>query len=147
MVRIPQVKTKDSHIFIFGTLIIFIFSFVSAKYALSAQFMPTNAALHTNLVYYDGQFSEKIILADLNTALYVLNKSNEYVYATVFEYDPNHREISTSIQIAPMQNQFVKPDGPGVVYLMNPSGSASSTVKFSRWFTSKKYSIPAGFTF
>jgi hypothetical protein len=80
---------------------------------------------------------------DTKTALYVLNASDEYIYATIFEYDKNYKEVRTAVQIGPRQNQYIKTDGPGVVYLTNADGSASSTIKFSRWYTVKKIYYPS----
>lgn len=147
MVKPRKNKTKKSHILIFGSLFLIILIFIVYKMANAVSLRPENIIVHTNIVYYDGKFSAKNLTEDTKTALYVLNQSNEYVYATIFEYDSSHKEVRTAVQIGPNQNQFIKTDGPGVVYLINSDNTASSTVKFSRWYTIKKYTIPVGFKF
>ncbi len=147
MVKPRRNKTKKSHVIIFGSL--FLALIIALTYTLSEGVVlrPENLIVHTNLVYYDGEFSQKKLVEDTHTALYVLNQSDEIVYATIFEYDKNYKEKSTAVQIMARQNQFIKTEGPGVVYLINDDGTSSSTVRFSRWATVKKYTIPAGFTF
>lgn len=148
MVRSRQIATKPSHIVIFGSIFIFILFFIFYKLTEAAKLSPDlGVAVHTNIIYYDGVFSDTNKVEDTKTALYVLNASDEYVYATIFEYDKNHKEVSLAVQIGPRQNQYIKTDGPGVVYLTNADGTATSKVKFSRWYTVKKYTIPDGFQF
>lgn len=147
MVRPKLPVTKSVHVLIFGTIFLIILFFITYSLTQGVILRPENMIVHTNVVYYDGQFSDTNKIEDTKTALYVLNQSEEYVYATVFEYDKNRKEVSTAVQIAPRQNQFMKTNGPGVIYLINNNGTASSTIKFSRWATIKKYTIPIGFTF
>jgi hypothetical protein len=80
-------------------------------------------------------------------ALYVLNKSDEVIYATVYEYDKSGKEMRNAVQIIGQQNQFIKTEGPGVVYLMNSNNSATSTIKFSRWAKMKKFFLPKNYSF
>lgn len=142
-----KAKTKESHILIFGTIFLFGAIFLFYKLTEAVVLNPANMIVHTELVYYDGKFSDKSKVADTYTALYVLNESGETIYATAFEYDKNWKEIKTAVQIGPYQNQFIKTEGPGVVYLQNASNTSSSTVRFSRWATFKSYALPSNFKF
>lgn len=97
--------------------------------------------IHTTIVYYDGKFSESYKREDTKTALYILNQSDEVIYATAYEYDKFGKEKYEVVQILGWQNQFMKTEGPGVIYLNNSDQSAKATIKFSKWFKFK-YFIP-----
>ena len=131
--------TKPAHVAIFGTVFLLGIIFIFYKLAESVVLNPENMIIHTNVVYYDGKFSATSKVEDTKTALYVLNQSDEVIYATVFEYDRRGKEIKTAVQITPQQNQFIKTEGPGVVYLINQDGTSSSTIKFSRWYSWNRY--------
>lgn len=132
-------KTNDFHVVIFGSAFLFIVVFVFWKVAESVVLDPANMIIHTNVVYYDGKFSDTNKFEDTRTALYVMNESEEAITAAIYEYDTNGKQKETDIQIAPHQNQFVKTEGPGVVYLNNADYTSSSTIKFSRWAVFKRY--------
>lgn len=122
-------------------IVFFIFYFVSEAVILD----PKDAIHHTTVVYYDGQFSETSRREDLKTALYVLNHSDEVIYATVYEYDKFGKEKYEVVQISGQQNQFMKTEGPGVIYLNNSDSSAQSVIKFSRWIK-VRYFFPENFS-
>lgn len=148
MVKPRRLETKKSHIIIFGSLFCIVLFLITYSLAMSVSLYPSNNnPIHTTLMYYDHQFSDKILTEDLKTALYVINQSDEAIYAAIFEYDRSHKETSTIIQISPRKEQYIKTNGPGVVYLNNTDNTATSIVKFSRWYTYKKYTIPDGFIF
>lgn len=146
MVKPKEKTTRKSHILIFGTVFIIILSVIISQIAESVTLEPDNIIIHTNLVYYDGHFSKKTIVEDLSTALYVLNQSDENIYANIYEYDKSHKETKTFLQIKAWENKYIKTDGPGVVYLSNSEGTSDSIVKFSRWASFKKYVLPSGFS-
>jgi hypothetical protein len=139
--------TEKTHVVVFGFIFLFVLSFIIVKLAEGVSLWPGEIVVHTNILYYDGHFSDTNKTEDTKTALYVLNQSNENIYATIFEFDKNHKEVRVAVQIGPWQNQYIKTEGPGVVYLSNADGTAKSVVKFSRWYTAKKYTIPDGFVF
>ena len=139
MVRPKREKTSHSHVFLFGSLFLFLLIFGTYKFSEAVILDPVNLTYHTNVLYYDGKFSDTNKVEDLKTALYVLNQSSEVVYATVYEYDRNGKEIKTAIQIMGGENQFIKPEGTAVVYLNNPKNTSSCIIKFSRWAPYKKF--------
>lgn len=132
---------KPAYTIVFGTIFLLILIFICYKLAESVVLDPGNMVIHTNLVYYDGQFSDTNKFEDTQTALYVINESDETIYANVFEFDSRGQEKETSVEIGPRSNQFIKTEGPGVVYLNNQTLTSSSTVKFSRWASFKKYKV------
>ena len=140
-------KTHPANVLIFGSIFLFLIVFLFYNFSQAVTLRPEEIIVHTELVYYDGRFSTPKITADTHTALYLLNQSDEVVYATVYEYDKQKREVMTAVQIPARENQFIKTDGPGVVYLVNEEGNSSSTVRFSRWATIKKYTLPSNFGF
>ena len=141
-------KDAESHQIV-GTVIIIlaIFTFVFYRIAEGVILDPKDAVHHTTVVYYDGYFSIPGSVEDTNTALYVLNQSDELIYATVYEYDKKGKEVKNAVQILGRQNQFIKTEGPGVVYLMNSDTSATSTIKFSRWAKFKKLYLPTNYKY
>jgi hypothetical protein len=145
MVKHKHKKTKDFHVAIFGTIFAIILMFITFGLAQSVSTDPQNTIIHTSLMYYDSQFSESNINVDTNTALYVLNQSNEHITASVYEYDKNYKEVNTLIDIGPRENKYLKPSGSAVVYLSNYNNSARSIIKFSRWYFYKKYPLPSNF--
>ena len=130
---------------ILGTIFLFFFILGLFKFSEAVSFNPGSQAYHTNLLYFDGAFSSNSILEDTNTALYLMNQSNEYLIATIYEYDKSMREQRTIVQIAPHENRFIKTDGPGIIYLSNFNNTAYSIAKFSRNYSKKKYFLPTGF--
>lgn len=138
-------QKSPTHFLVFSGLFVFIFLFFIFFTISQAVILdPKNAVIHTTVVYYDGQFSETNKREDTKTALYVLNQSDEVIYATVYEYDKFGKEKYEVVQILGWQNQFMKTEGPGVIYLNNSDQSAKSVIKFSRWFKFK-YFIPDNF--
>jgi hypothetical protein len=138
-------KKSPNHFLIFTATFVFIFLFF-IFYATSQAVIlnPDNVTVHTTIVYYDGEFSEKYKREDTKTALFILNQSDEVIYATVYEYDKFGKEKYEVVQILGQQNQYLKTEGPGVIYLNNADNTAQSVVKFSRWFKFK-YFLPESF--
>jgi len=132
-------ETKKSHTVVFGGLFLIIIVLIGIKLAEGVVLDPADMIIHTNVVYYDGKFSDTGKVEDTRTALYVLNQSNETIYATVYEYGKDGKEVKTAVQIVGWQNQFIKTDGPGVVYLNNMDNTSTSVIKFSRWPNLKRF--------
>ncbi len=138
---------KNLHVFIFGVLFLIFISFTIYKMADGVTLNPGNIAIHTSLVYYDNNFSSQYTVLDTNSALFFLNQSNEKVYATIFEYDKNYREVKYLLTIGPGQNQYIKTDGVGIVYFQNEAQTSISIARFSKWTFPKKYDVPKDFSF
>lgn len=112
-------------------ILISFFTFLNISQAVILD--PKDSIHHTTIIYYDGKFSETKKVEDIYTALYVLNQSNETIYATIYEYNKFKKEVFQVVQILGNQNQFIKTEGSGVVYLNNSDNTAASVIKFSRW--------------
>jgi hypothetical protein len=137
---------KKTHVIIFDIVFLFVLIFGLYKFSEAVSLVPeNNTYYHTNLLYFDGVFSASNIFEDANTALYIMNQSDEYLIANIYEYDKSMREQKTVIQIPPRENRFIKTDGPGVIYLNNYNNTAHSIAKFSRYYSKKKYFLPQGF--
>jgi hypothetical protein len=132
-------ETKKSHTIVFGGFFLIFIALICMKLTEAVVLNPEDMIIHTNVVYYDGKFSDTGKVEDTRTALYVLNQSDETIYATIYEYDKNKKEVKTAVQITGRQNQFIKTDGPGVVYLNNMDNTSTSIIKFSRWPSLKRY--------
>ncbi len=146
--KLPKkAKTKDIHTLVFGFIFLVFICFTVYKLADGVVLNPGNITIHTSIVYYDHQFSSNYTVLDTNSALYFLNQSNENIYATIFEYDKYYKEVKSVITISPGQNQYIKTNGAGVVYLQNQDKSATSVTEFSRWTYPKKYQLPDNFSF
>lgn len=117
------------------------------KLASGVTLEPGNTIIHTSVVYYDHKFSSNYTILDTNSALYFLNQSNEVIYANIYEYDKNYKEVKYLVTVDPGQNQYIKTTGPGLVYLQNQDKSATSVTRFSRWAYPKKYQLPENFSF
>lgn len=140
-------KTKDSHVIIFGFIFFIFICVTSYNFTNGVTLNPGNITIHTSIVYYDNKFSSELTILDTKSALFFLNQGNEKVYATIFEYDKNLKEVKYTLVINPGQSQYIKTDGAGVVYLQNELKTATSVARFSRWATPKKYQIPDNFSF
>lgn len=138
-------KKSPTHFLLFaGTFIFLIIFFIFYTISQAIILDPKNAVVHTTIVYYDGKFSESYKREDTKTALYILNQSDEVIYATAYEYDKFGKEKYEVVQIQGFQNQFMKTEGPGVIYLNNQDQSSKAVIKFSKWFKFK-YFIPDSF--
>jgi hypothetical protein len=140
----PYKKSPNHFLLFTGTFIFVILFFIFYNISQAVILDPKNTIVHTTIVYYDGQFSENYRREDTKTALYILNQSDEVIYATAYEYDKFGKEKYEVVQILGWQNQFMKTEGPGVIYLNNSDQSAKATIKFSKWFKFK-YFIPDSF--
>ena len=147
MTILKKTRTKNIHVLIFGTIFLAFICFTTYKLADGVTLNPGNITIHTGLVYYDHRFSSEYMVLDTKSALYFLNQSGEKIYATIFEYDKNFKETKYLVTINPGQSQYIKTDGPGVVYLQNQDKTATSIARFSKWSYSKKYQIPDNFSF
>lgn len=138
-------KKSPTHFLLFTATFVFVILFF-IFYTISQAVIldPQNMVIHTTIVYYDGKFLENYKREDTKTALYVLNQSDEVIYATTYEYDKFGKEKYEVVQIQGFKNQFMKTEGPGVIYLNNSDQSAKATIKFSKWFKFK-YFIPDNF--
>jgi predicted membrane metal-binding protein len=146
-------RKSPTHFLLFaGAFIFIIIFFIFYTVSQAVILDPENMVIHTTVVYYDGKFSESYKREDTKTALFILNQSDEVIYATAYEYDKFGKDKGTQsprekyevVQILGWQNQFMKTEGPGVIYLNNSDQSAKATFKFSKWFKFK-YFIPDNF--
>ncbi len=125
-------QTNEYHIIFFGAFFLFTISFFSYFYTNALITDPENMIIHTRLIYYDGKYSETYKKEDLNTAAYVLNKSSQNIFMTIFEKNPAGGEKKYDMIIAPWQNQFLKTDGPGVALFTNFDHTSTSTIIFTK---------------
>ena len=125
---------SPTHFLIFsGTFILIIFFFIFYKISSAVIYDPGDNYYHTHVMYYDGNFSNRLIREDVQTGLFLLNTSTESVEANIYEYDRFGLEKKETKTIDAGQNQFIKTEGPGVVYLNNLENTKRSIIKFSKW--------------
>ena len=85
-------QKPPTHFILFSGIFIsiiffFIFFLIFFKTANAVIYDPKDNLYHTTIIYYDGNFSNRLIREDIQTGLYFLNLSPENVRADIYEYD------------------------------------------------------------
>jgi hypothetical protein len=89
--------------------------------------VPEGVPVHTRIVYYDGNFSQDIAIEELETAVYVINQSNDVVNVTAYEYlQSSNQNAVSKVQIAPKSKTVIATVKPSLVLI--ESGSKSSSL-------------------
>lgn len=131
-------QTSKVHTIIFGSIFTIILGIICFSFTYALKLQPMEAQYHTYVMYYENEFSTTSLYENTKTALYLVNLSEENLYAKVTESDKTGKKVSYTITIDPESEQFFYPEGATTINLTNQNGTAKSVAKFSRWYMPKR---------
>lgn len=121
-------NVHGGHLFLF--VLVPVLAYVGVHWyaqAMSSELI-VNKPVHTRIVYYDGQFSQDIATEEIDTSVYVVNTSSEYLNVAGYEYDRTGKNLLTSAVVEPNKQAMFTVRTPGLVSIQNQNKDKSSLV-------------------
>lgn len=121
-------NVHGGHLFLF--ILLPILTYIGLHWyaqAMSSELI-VNKPVHTRIVYYDGQFSQDIATEEIDTSVYVVNTSSEYLNVAGYEYDQTGKNLLTSAVVEPNKQAMFTVRTPGLVSIQNQNQNKSSLI-------------------
>jgi hypothetical protein len=121
-------NVHGGHLFLFILVPLLIYVGVHWYAQAMSSELIVNKPVHTRIVYYDGQFSQDIATEEIDTSVYVVNTTSEYLNVAGYEYDQTGKNLLTNAVVEPNKQAMFTVITPGLVSIQNQNKDKSSVV-------------------